>query len=398
MVTIVDGKKRIPFMRGMLVHHLIQLGFDDEESYEVADAVRAALRQKKDVPAKEMLALIDETLTELCGRTVEDLRFWEPTRRASVSVSRGKSKQPFSKEILSNSLQASGLPPENAFEIAREIEELLISEGRGEVTEKDLEELAVELLAERHEPSYAERYSVWRAWNDLEKPLIILIGGASGVGKTSLAIDLAHLLGIPRVVATDDIRQIMRLTLAPEFLPTIHTSSYAAEATARAPEDGALDPLIAGFREQARIVGVGVQAILTRCVEENTSIIIDGVHLVPGLVDTSAFADGAFVTSLTLVVSDRGDWEDRFAKRAAEAPGRSARKYVSHLDGILKIQEHIVEWSASEGIPVIDTTAVDDATSAAVMVVVESLQEEGAVKKDLRAGGQGKGKKGGKKK
>ena len=394
MATIVDGKRRIPFMRGMLIHHLILLGFDDDESHDVADAVRASLRHKKDLQPKEMLALIDEVLTERCGRTVEDLRFWEPRKRASVSVRRGKSKQPFSKEILSNSLQASGLQPEDAFEIAHEIEERLISEGREELSDKELEEHAVELLAERHEPSYAERYSVWRAWNDLEKPLVILIGGASGVGKTSLAIDLAHLLGIPRVVATDDIRQIMRLTLAPEFLPTIHASSYAAEATERVPEDGALDPLIAGFREQARVVGVGVRAILTRCVEENSSVIIDGVHLVPGLIDTSAFEDQAFVASLTLVVSEGSDLENRFAKRAAKAPGRSADRYVSHLDGILKIQEHIVECSAVEGTPVIDTAAIDDATSAAVMVVVESLQEDEAVKKVLPAGGKGKRKKG----
>ena len=111
MATIVDGKKRIPFMRGMLVHHLIQLGFDDEESYEVADAVRAALRQKKDVPAKEMLALIDETLTELCGRTVEDLRFWEPTRRASVSVSRGKANSPFPRRSCPIRFRRQGCHP-----------------------------------------------------------------------------------------------------------------------------------------------------------------------------------------------------------------------------------------------------------------------------------------------
>lgn len=55
-------------------------------------------------------------------------------------------------------------------------------------------------------------------------------GGASGVGKTSLAINLASVLDIPRVVATDDIRQIMRLMLAPDLMPSIHDSSYAAQA------------------------------------------------------------------------------------------------------------------------------------------------------------------------
>ena len=135
MATIVDGKKRIPFMRGMLVHHLIQFGFDSDEAYEVADAVRAALRQKKDVNKKEMLALIEEVLTSRSGRTVENLRFWEPTKRTPVSVRSGESRQPISKETMSRSLQASGLKPEDAFEIAREIEDRLVSEGRTEVME-----------------------------------------------------------------------------------------------------------------------------------------------------------------------------------------------------------------------------------------------------------------------
>ena len=57
------------------------------------------------------------------------------------------------------------------------------------------------------------------------------VGGASGVGKTSLAINLASVLDIPRVVATDDIRQIMRLMLAPDSMPSIHDSSYAAQGS-----------------------------------------------------------------------------------------------------------------------------------------------------------------------
>ncbi len=41
MADIIDGKKRIPFMRGMLVHHLIQHGLDHEAAFEVADEVRS---------------------------------------------------------------------------------------------------------------------------------------------------------------------------------------------------------------------------------------------------------------------------------------------------------------------------------------------------------------------
>ena len=383
MATIVDGKKRIPFMRGMLVHHLIQRGFDHEEAYEIAETVRGALSKKKEVPKKEIVGLIGEVLNaDFEGREVGDLVFWEQAPR-SITVQRKSGSRPFSKELLSHSIQASGLPPDGSYLIAKEIETTLIDQRRSNVSHQELEELAIRTLAERHGQTYADRYHVWRTWADLDKPLIILIGGASGAGKTSLAVSLAHVLGIPRVVATDDIRQIMRLTLARDFMPAIHTSSYMAWSQVGVADGSGLDPVIAGFREQARVVAVGVQAILSRSVEENASVIIDGVHLLPGFIDLSPHQDEAFITPLCLSLADRDAYEERFAKRAAEAPARAAHRYISHLDDILKIQSHILEWSANEDIPIIDPASVEDVTSTAVMMVVERLQEQEEVRKIL---------------
>ena len=392
MATIVDGKKRIPFMRGMLAHHLIQRGFDYEDAYEVADAVRGALSKKKDVSKKEIVALIGEILRAgYADHQIGDLLFWEQTL-TSVMVARKSGNRPFSKELLSHSIQASGLSPDRSYLVAKEIETRLIDERRELVSHQELEGMAIHALAERHGQTYADRYRVWRTWADIEKPLIIFIGGASGVGKTSLAVSLANVLDIPRVVATDDIRQIMRLTLTRELMPTLHTSSYMAWK-ARVDDSSGLDPVIAGFRDQARVVGVGVQAILSRCVEENASVIIDGVHLLPGFFDLAPYRKEAFIAPLCLALADRDAYEERFANRAVEAPARAVHQYVSHLDEILKVQSDIVEWCANEDIPVIDPDSVEDVTSAAVMVVLEQLQEQEEVRKILAPQGKKKAKK-----
>ncbi len=391
MATIIDGKRRIPFMRGMLVHHLIQLGFDYDQAYELADDVRAALREKTDVDKKEITRVIRQLLvTHHKDQPVGDLVFWEP-RPMSVTVG----SRPFSGEMLSNSIQASGLPADQSFEIARDIETPLIDSRRGNIPDGELQLLVAGLLAERHGVDYSDRYQVWRAWGDLDKPLVILIGGASGVGKTSLATDLAHLLNIPRVVATDDIRQIMRLTLAPEFVPAIHTSSYSAWSSLR--DSGTSDAVIEGYNEQARVVAVGVQAILARCIEENSSVIIDGVHVLSPYIDLSSTRDAAFVAPLCLAVSDRASYAARFAKRAREAPRRQRNRYLDNLDHIMHIQEYLVGRCVQEDIPVIDADAVEDETSAAVMVVVERLQEQEEVRARLAVTGKN-GKSAGKKK
>ncbi|MDE2808097.1 MAG: hypothetical protein OXN90_06720, partial [Gemmatimonadota bacterium] len=320
MATIVDGKKRIPFMRGMLVHYLIERGFSYEDARAVANAVRASLGKVESVRKKDMVQLVNSAIRKgFDTYEVGDLIFWE-RQPTTIIVERKSGSRPFSKELLSDSIQASGLPPDQSYEIARTIEARLIDQRRQHIAHWELEDLAAELIEKSFDKSFAERYHLWRAWGDVDKPLIILIGGASGVGKTTLAIALANLLDIPRVVATDDLRQVMRLTLAQELVPALHTSSYTAWKVV--PAVGHLDAVVAGFREQARSVCVGVKAIISRCIEENTSVIIDGVHLISDMLDLEGYAGDAFITPICLELPGRDAFEDRFAQRASEAPSR----------------------------------------------------------------------------
>lgn len=390
MATIVEGKTRIPFMRGMLMHYLIQRGFDYEEARAIGNATRDALGGKKEIRRKEIVRIVTRLARERYPkRDAGDLVFWErlPT---SLVVERASGSRPFSKEVLSHSIQATGLGPDLAYRIATTIESRLIDQRRQRLAHRELEQLTVEILQKYHDKSYAERYRVWRVLGAMQKPLVILIGGASGVGKTTLAVGLANLLDIPRVVATDDIRQVMRLMLSRELVPALHPSSYAAGEAI--PEEGGVlaDLVVGGFAEQARIVSVGVRAIIDRCVRENTSVVIDGVHLLPDFLDMPAYAKSAFVVPLCLALLDRRAFEERFVSRAALAPERAKNRYVSHLDEILHIQDHLLERAGAHGIPIIESTSVENVTSAAAMVVGEQVQEHPEVKRALA--GQGRAK------
>ncbi len=141
------------------------------------------------------------------------------------------------------------------------------------------------------------------------------------------------------------------------------------------------------------MVNVGVQAILTRCVHENTSVIIDGVHLLPEFLDLSELDDELFVVPLCLSVQDREAYEGRFAKRGKEAPARGSKRYLGHLEEILTIQEHILAVYGEDDIPVVDTNDVEDVTSAAVMVVGERLQEVPEIQELLDTNGKKRRKK-----
>ena len=95
------------------------------------------------------------------------------------------------------------------------------------------------MLTEIAGDRYAKNYLRWREVESLDVPLVILIGGATGVGKSTIATQLAARMGIVRVVATDAIREVMRSMFSPELMPTLHMSSFEADAGApRAPTRG----------------------------------------------------------------------------------------------------------------------------------------------------------------
>jgi 2-phosphoglycerate kinase len=209
--------------------------------------------------------------------------------------------------------------------------------------------------------------------------VILLLGGAAGVGKTSIALEVAHRLGIGRVLSTDSIRQIMRLTLSPEIAPALHGSSYDAYKLVP-PEALGDDPVIDGFRAQTAIVSVGVRASMDRALAENASIVIDGVAVVPGLIDVAAYAGQAEVIFLVVATLDPEAYANRFAKRAADESRRSAHRYLEHLDGILRIQDHLLETAERYGIPIVDNDSFDRAVLLVIRHVTETLRERGSLR------------------
>ena len=278
---------------------------------------------------------------------------------------------PFSKGLLAQSLTATGLPPERAYRVARAVQEKVRADGLVALSVDDLADRVGRALAEMEGPPYSGRYAKWRRLALQDQPVIILIGGTTGVGKSTLASQLAHRLGIVRLISTDSIRQVMRAFFSSALMPAIHFSSFDAAGAVRIPIGRNLDPALIGFVEQVEMVNAGVAAIIGRAVSEGTGMVLEGVHLVPGFTATSSW-DKALVLPMVVMVDDAELHRSHFLVRSRETDGRRPfDRYLGNFDAIRKIQDFIVSRAREEGTLIIENIDIDET----VGMVVEALYD-----------------------
>jgi 2-phosphoglycerate kinase len=292
--------------------------------------------------------------------------------RHSEPLPLGTPDHPYSKGLMARALVAVGVPLGRAYELAKRIDQDLLDRGEQSTDLERVEELAVEVMGEDEGSEAVRRLRRYRELHELDLPIIVLVGGATGTGKSTVATEAAYRLGITRVTSTDFVRQTMRAFFSEEFMPSIHYSSFEAAAGLREPEQ-AEDPVIAGFLEQTRYVLVGVRASIERALEEGWSMVLEGVHLVPGMLPR---IEGALVVQCVLSIDDEEEHSTHFLVRDAGLDGtRPHAKYIERLDDIRRIQEYIVRRANRHRVPVIANTDIRTAIDAVLELVLASAEQ-----------------------
>jgi 2-phosphoglycerate kinase len=277
---------------------------------------------------------------------------------------------PFSKGLMARALVLTGVDPERSYLIARTAERDLAERGSVSLDFDRLGELAAEVIGDDEAAKTLRRLRQLDALQRLEEPLLLLVGGATGTGKSTIATEAAHRLGITRVTSTDFIRQTMRAFFSEEFMPSVHYSSFEARlALTRAEEEESGDAAILGFLDQTRNVLVGVEAALERAATERWSTVLEGVHLVPGMVTTNY--PGAFVVQCVVAIDDENLHRSHFWVRDYATEGlRPLEKYLDSLPQIRQIQDYLVERARRYDVPVIVNESLDHAVGEVLDLVL----------------------------
>jgi 2-phosphoglycerate kinase len=297
----------------------------------------------------------------------------EPRRIMPLPLGGGELGLPYSRGLMARSLMATGLTGHRAYALASRVGDELIERGLQQIEIERLEVLAVEVLGEEEGRESIQRLRRFQELRELDLPIMVFIGGATGTGKSTVATELAYRFGITRVTSTDFVRQTMRAFFSSAFMPAIHQSSF--EAGDAYPD--ADEPMEFGFQQQARNVLVGVRASSERALEEGWSLVLEGVHLVPGMVDLPS-PDQAVSVFVVLSLDDEEEHVRHFRFRDEDSE-RPESRYLERFDDIRRLQEFVVARARREGVPVIENENADKAARTVADLVLEAAERSRTV-------------------
>ena len=190
------------------------------------------------------------------------------------------------------------------------------------------------------------------------EPLVILLGGVSGTGKTTLANALVRELGLSHHLSTGFIRASIAHLLSEADARLLQKHTYDAyEALSDGiPKDRS--PLMEGAIRQSLLLKPAIESCIRRAVREGIGMVLEGSHFIPGILEPES--PGAHLLCV-LDVPDRDALKHR-----ALSPNHSRRKLSDvQLDRLIQLQEGILSLAEVHHRPVIVNDDLPRAVSQA---------------------------------
>jgi 2-phosphoglycerate kinase len=380
LVVDADGKTRIPFLRGILTHSLQEAGLQFDQAYELASSVRDALGDVEEISTKNLRAEVLRQLKRL-GNSSAAKKYEANVRAPAPIMVRDSSDvlTPFSRGRHQQRLECSGLSSESAFEITRQVFDHLLKQRISEIRSHHLGGLTYGCLKKKVGENEAHRYLVWAQFVASGRPLILLIGGTAGCGKSTIATEVTSRLGIVRTQSTDMLREVMRMMIPERLMPVLYTSSFNAWQAVSDEMDDVVDEvarLKIGYRRQAELVQVACDAVLQRAFREQASLVLEGVHVRPSLLQSIESDPNAIVVPILLAVLKKDNLRQRIKGRGRQVVQRRAERYLEHFDSIWKLQSELLSEADANDVAIISNEDKESAVRDVMTTIVDRLDDE----------------------
>jgi 2-phosphoglycerate kinase len=384
-----DEDAPTPFLRGILTRSLCNIGLSFDRAYSVATKVRDTLAPTPKLTTDELRAIVVKRLVneQVAEKLVE--RYRNPVRHqihATIWVKRTDNHlvTPFSIHQHSRHMHASGLQPQIASSVTNQLFQHLHNKHLTEIDSNTLGRLTCSILRNHVGESAVDQYLTWTHFTRSGKPIYILIGGATGSGKSTIATEIAHRFGIVRTQSTDMLREVMRVMVPEALMPALHTSSFEAWRTHPRFAEGdssaaTTDEIVSGYLMQSKEVAVPADAIILRASRENVSLVLEGIHNHPARMREIAEREEGVVIPLMLTVIKRKELRKRISGRGREREHRRAKRYLEHFDEIWKLQNFLLDEAEQSNIPIIHNDNQEDTIEQVIIAINKVLSARFAI-------------------
>ncbi len=358
-----DGDK-IPFLKGILVRSLVGIDIPFDDAYDLAQSIRDDLKNKSEITSSELEELVSSALARRFDKQSQKAYLARHNPKSDIIVHTPSRSSAFSVGIMSHSLEACAISPKLALTGASKVQAAIRQTGHREIDHKSLRRLIYRCLRDHCSEKSANKYLAWRRFQNSDNPLIIMLGGATGTGKSTIAAELAYRLDIARTQSTDMIREVIRPYLASQITPTLQYSSFEAwrglPPLSSAAQSGGNHKVITGFLAQLASMKPAIETTIERAFQEHENLVMEGVHVVPAELDFCQTEKEAVCMQFILATLDKQSLKKQLKKRLREQSKYRDSDHEEFIDDIWELQTWLLELADKEEVNIIPNINVED--------------------------------------
>lgn len=175
---------------------------------------------------------------------------------------------------------------------------------------------------------------------------VLLIGGASGTGKTSISYRIARHFGVG-ITEVDDFQQLLTRMTTPEQQPALHFWRTHPDPFSLTPEQMVENLIAIGAAMQP-----GLEAVIANHLESHAPIVLEGDFITPALAALERYGDevnNGRVKGIFLIEPDELQLRRNYLLREPEASEQVKRARSSWLHNQWLAQE-----AAKVGVPTVE--------------------------------------------
>ncbi len=381
LVENPEDQTQTPFLRGILTRSLQKSGLTFNQAHDIANTIRDEIDNKPLVTTLDLEHIVIKHLKK--AKAENSVALYENRNMPymlQIETDNGQFAA-FSPSRYRVDLETIGLTSDEALSIVDEVSAHLLRRNKPGVTTKYIAKITYRLLRKSEDlgNKVAFRWMVWRDFINSGRPLLFLIGGTAGCGKSTIATGLASRLEIARMQSTDMLREVMRTMIPQQVEPILHKSSYSAwqelpDEIQETEEKG--KRIYQGYCRQAEILSVAIKAVIHRALHERVSVIVEGVHFHPTIIKNIIEPSDALIVPVMLAVLKKKNLQSRIKGRSTNVPQRRAERYIEHFDSIWKLQTYLLSESDQADVPIIINTDRDDVFREIMLYTIDKLSQD----------------------